>query len=210
MIHYLLNWKCVLFWLIRNAFRGHWKRATSKTRIRTPDPDPEKPGPWKTWDKYGIKNCLILESCINRVNKFFGIKSLNFKCQRSEAIVWMCSVKKVFIKILQNSQKNICTGIFRLEACNFIKKRLRHICFPENFVKVLRTPILQNAGWRLLLKYLLKFKIAAPDKLLVMMKKICKFFWKKKQLYGKKSTELKVHKTSVSSGYLWEYFKVKS
>ena len=27
------------------------------------------------------------------------------------------------------------------EACNFIKKRLWHRCFPVNFVKYLRTPI---------------------------------------------------------------------
>ena len=43
------------------------------------------------------------------------------------------------------------------------------MCFPNNFAKVLKTPILQNAKRQLHLKYLLKIKIAAPDKLLVLM-----------------------------------------
>ena len=38
------------------------------------------------------------------------------------------------------------------------------MCFPNNFTDVLRTPILQNAERLLLLKYLLKVKIAAQDK----------------------------------------------
>ena len=35
--------------------------------------------------------------------------------------------------------------------------------FPRNFATVLTTPVFQNADRRLLLKYLLKMKIAAPD-----------------------------------------------
>ena len=49
-------------------------------------------------------------------------------------------------------------------VCNFIEKRLRHMCFPKNLKDILRTPILQNAERLLLLKYLLKVKIAARDK----------------------------------------------
>ena len=36
-------------------------------------------------------------------------------------------------------------------ACNFIKKRLWHWCFPVNFAKFLRAPVLQNTSRRLLL-----------------------------------------------------------
>ena len=36
------------------------------------------------------------------------------------------------------------------QACNFIKKRLWHRCFPVNFVKFLRTPFLRNNSGRLL------------------------------------------------------------
>ena len=36
-----------------------------------------------------------------------------------------------------------------LLACDFIKKRLRHRCFPVKFAKFLRTPILKNICERL-------------------------------------------------------------
>ena len=38
------------------------------------------------------------------------------------------------------------------------------MCFPKNFPDVLRTLTLSNTGRLLLLKYLLKIKIAKPDK----------------------------------------------
>ena len=43
--------------------------------------------------------------------------------------------KKVFLKILQNSEENTCARV------PFLKKRLRHRGFPLNFAKFLRTPI---------------------------------------------------------------------
>ena len=43
--------------------------------------------------------------------------------------------------------------------------------FLKNLAEVLRTPILQNADRLLLLKHLLKMKIEAPDKFLVLMRK---------------------------------------
>ena len=45
--------------------------------------------------------------------------------------------KKVFFKILQNSQENTCP-----KPCNFIKKRLQHRFFPVKFPKFLRTSFL--------------------------------------------------------------------
>ena len=38
-----------------------------------------------------------------------------------------------------------------LQACNFMKKRLQHSCFPVNTAKFLKTPILKNICERLLL-----------------------------------------------------------
>ena len=57
-----------------------------------------------------------------------------------EAVAWRCSVKKVFLDILQNSQKNSCARVsfsikLQAEACNFIKKRLWDRCFPVNFAE---------------------------------------------------------------------------
>ena len=37
-----------------------------------------------------------------------------------------------------------------LQACNFVKKRLQHRCFPVDIAKFLRTPILKNISERLL------------------------------------------------------------
>ena len=45
------------------------------------------------------------------------------------------------------------------------------MCFPKNFAEILRTPILQKADRLVLLKHLLKMKITAPDKFLVVMRK---------------------------------------
>ena len=46
-----------------------------------------------------------------------------------------CSVKKVFLKILQNSQENTCVRVSFL-----IKLQAPHRCFPVNFAKIFRTP----------------------------------------------------------------------
>ena len=40
------------------------------------------------------------------------------------------------------------------QACNFIKKRLWHRCFPVNFTKFLRTTFFTEHLWRLLLVHL--------------------------------------------------------
>ena len=43
---------------------------------------------------------------------------------------WRCSVKKMFLEILQNSQENTCTRVSFL-----MKRRLWHRYFPVNFAK---------------------------------------------------------------------------
>ena len=59
----------------------------------------------------------------------------------AETVVWRCSVKKVFLEILQNSQESTCATC-RPPAYNFIKKRLWQRCLLVNFAKFLRTPFL--------------------------------------------------------------------
>ena len=81
----------------------------------------------------------------------------------AEAVFPRCSVKKVFLEVSQNSQENTCARVsffcenfetvFLLsvqkqppalsEASSFIKKRLWHRCFPVNFAKFLRAPLLK-------------------------------------------------------------------
>ena len=53
----------------------------------------------------------------------------------------------LFLKSLQTSQESTCVGVFFNKVagpqnCKFIKKRLHHRFFPENFVNYSRTPIL--------------------------------------------------------------------
>ena len=57
------------------------------------------------------------------------------------------------ISFFEKTVRSSCPGVFLkidvannvakftgLQTCNFIKKRLRHRCFPVSFAKVLRTP----------------------------------------------------------------------
>ena len=70
--------------------------------------------------------------------------------------------KKIFQKIVAGYYQRHARGVFYkkrvflkvflkgLRACNFIKKRLQHRCFPVKFAKFLRIPILKNICKRLL------------------------------------------------------------
>ena len=74
-----------------------------------------------------------------------------------------CSIKKALLKnIAIFTGKHLCWSLFLikledLRACNFIKERLHHRCFPVDIVKFLRTSILKNIHKQLLL-ILLKFR----------------------------------------------------
>ena len=77
----------------------------------------------------------------------------------TEAVVWRCSVKNVFLKISQNSLENTCARVsfliklYASEAwgLHLYKKRDWHRCFPVNFAKYLRTPFFTEHLWWLLL-----------------------------------------------------------
>ena len=66
-------------------------------------------------------------------------------------------LKKLYLKISQNSQESTCVGVsflIKLRAFRsktLLKNRLQHKCFPVNIVKKLRIPILQSICERLLL-----------------------------------------------------------
>ena len=78
----------------------------------------------------------------------------------------------MFLEISQNSQENTCAGLsfLSLRPATLLKKRLRHRCFPVNFVKFLGIPFLQNISGRLLLYFLVSlyvsFKVIDFKKLL--------------------------------------------
>ena len=66
-----------------------------------------------------------------------------------EAVSWVCSIKKVFLEISQNSQENICARVSFLRK--FLIKKAWHRCFPANFAKFLRTTFSTEHLLRLLL-----------------------------------------------------------
>ena len=67
--------------------------------------------------------------------------TMNSSIPTTEAVARRCSVKMVFLQILENSQENACVGISFKQSFEFIKKRLQHRCFPVNFENILRTAI---------------------------------------------------------------------
>ena len=60
------------------------------------------------------------------------------------------------LEISQNTQENTCARVsflikLQAEACNVIKKRLWHMCFPMNFSKFLKITFLtEDLRWLLL------------------------------------------------------------
>ena len=55
------------------------------------------------------------------------------------------------LKISQYSQESTCVGslynkVAGVKACNFIKKKLQHRCFPVSIAKFLRTVFVYNAS----------------------------------------------------------------
>ena len=59
-----------------------------------------------------------------------------------EAVVQSCSVKKVFLKILQNSQENSVLESLLNKFTGL--KRLHHMCFSMIFAKLFRTPYIKT------------------------------------------------------------------
>ena len=70
---------------------------------------------------------------------FYCVKIKPTYYYSTEAVVRRCSVKKMFLEILQNLQENTCTGVSCLIKLQAACSRL-HRCFPVNLVKFLRTP----------------------------------------------------------------------
>ena len=85
-----------------------------------------------------------------------------------EAVIWRCSVKKVFRNFTKFTGKHLCQSLFfnktaGLGAATLLKKRLWQRCFPVKFVKFLRTSFLtEHLRW-LLLKQKTKFLVMRPS-----------------------------------------------
>ena len=82
-----------------------------------------------------------------------------------EVVTRRCSLKKLFLKLLQKLKESTCTGVFsyqnrRLEACNIIKT----LFFPVLYETPLRISFLQNISRRQLLYVIYFTSHIAPHK----------------------------------------------
>ena len=92
--------------------------------------------------------------------KIIYVTFANFTYLSSEAVVRMCSAKKMLFKYFAKSTKeHLCQSLFfnikLLRPATLLKKRLWHRYFPVNLAKFLRAPFLQNTSVRLLLVIIL-------------------------------------------------------
>ena len=75
-----------------------------------------------------------------------------------------CSVRNgILRKLAKFTGKHLCQSLFfnkvsGLRSLTLLKRRLWHRCFPMNFAKFLRTPILKNTSERVLLNKLTTIK----------------------------------------------------
>ena len=58
-----------------------------------------------------------------------------------KAVAQSCLVKKVFLKISQNSQENTCASLFLNKVTTLLKKRRWHKCFSVNFCEIFENTI---------------------------------------------------------------------
>ena len=106
---------------------------------------------------------LLLTNCLSVIYHFLWLALVvgaDFGCdftfsvwfvygiQWTEAMVCRYYAKQVLLKISQSSLKNSCLGAFfsnqvaDWRPATLFKRRLRHIGFPVNFAKLIRTPFL--------------------------------------------------------------------
>ena len=101
-----------------------------------------------------IKNHLQAEMNLKALEAFslalWSLYTLAFTSHKPEAVV--CSVKKVFLKISQNSQQSNCARVsflIKFQAWRLVS--LWHRCFPVNFAKFLKTDFFtKRLRWLLL------------------------------------------------------------
>ena len=95
------------------------------------------------WFFFPTKDFSRLESCqLHIIAKY---KASN--CCKMEAVIQRYSLKKMFLKILENSRENPCARASFLIKLQ-LKKRLRPSYFPVNIANFLRTPFfIQHFRW---------------------------------------------------------------
>ena len=96
---------------------------------------------------------FMMDSFIS-VGPVYKLAGIVLTGQKTEAVVWRCSVEKMFLEISQNSQENTCARVsflIKLQALG-LQIYLKRDSGTGVFLSVLQTPFLQNTPGRLLLK----------------------------------------------------------
>ena len=98
-------------------------------------------------------NKEILKILVKFVGEHLCQILLFHKVTGSEAVTWRCSLKKVFLKTQQKSQKNICAGDLscKPQACNLFKKETLAQVFSCKFWEIFKsTFFIDHLPWLLL------------------------------------------------------------
>ena len=103
------------------------------------------------------------EVILHQANVMCNVMKANvISCYRSQR---MCSIKKLFLKISQYSQKNTCVGIsFLIKVAglmhaSLLKKRLWHRRFPVNFTVFKNTFFIEHLFWLPVIMYEFRYCI---------------------------------------------------
>ena len=122
----LLSVKILKFWYNRY---GHYRGILNKFKLKN------KKRYIRIFFQNNHQNTKKIQS---KINEFL---------QNREAVIRRCSVKKVFLKISQNSQENTSTRVFffnkvRPQVCNFIKKETLALVFSCEFCEIFKNTYL--------------------------------------------------------------------
>ena len=110
-----------------------------------------------------LRVTFAIVSHVKKRSRTFSLKHFDFNpCHVIEVVVRGVLQKRCFKIFTKLTGKHTCARVSFFnkvagQACNFIKKRVWHSCFPVNFVKFLRTLFSIEYVWWLLMKPLVSF-----------------------------------------------------
>ena len=88
---------------------------------------------------------ICMQDVSSEITFIFWKSVINISPKYSEAAVPRCSSRSVFL--LPPALESLFNRAADLQACNLIKKRLKHRCFPVNTAKFLRTAFFIGHLW---------------------------------------------------------------
>ena len=113
---------------------------------------------FSSWKLNPVDHCTRYLPFIGLSSNPNRITGAKFFCVNIWSSHRRCSIRKgIFKSFARFTGKHLCqsllfNNIAGLRLATLLKKRLWDRCFPLNFAKILRSPILQNTSERMLLK----------------------------------------------------------